>query len=659
MIKTKRLKLFSLILALFLLLTIPFTVKPVLAEEETVDFEKTNVLDDLKSSPDFNILKYPFYSSSDTEMYVINVVEYCYSFDPAKQDNYGLYLYIYNPNGIILSVKDGDNTVQIATGYNEDGTPNFYEKFNLKFCSKSTDQFYENLFYKFKVVDKKSPYDGKTIVQRVKSSERRYDISGVQLLDNRLTLPTGYKVGGTYKFTGYAKGLGANPKESTLNCTVIELETIELYVHKTFYRTGEYATNHRHDLTSVYFAVPERFFERYGSLQKIRAEWYEYQTTPMAITSNTTVYNGLKEQIGVDVTQQSVPISLYSNWRELSGSSGHYDKYDFGYNVEGEVNDRLNTLNYVFSTDGKSISQYVLYSNYLQQYIEAYDKTYVNGKIEIPGKSLSADLFEPNLDDVRASVPYYGKDVHHKLMTFDADDKFDMLNYNDTTTDGYRFLAKLFGLAPTELDESYRDISPIHVVTDEERKDSNISKTLLIGTNEDELEHFKSFYDTSKANGKRTVLFRFAQTDYSAIPVIAYNEKTGDNLSGGYGKDTFVVKESVFLNFDIIELTFSRDGVYTVIPVVSSPIDIYNDITIPKVEEKDSWLKTLLIILFVILLVIFLWVTGLLPLVLKIIFWIILLPFRIIFWLLKAIFKGRKKKTKQKEPEEENSSKES
>ena len=651
MTKIKRIKILSFFLAILLLFSIPFTVKPAYAAESTTNFEETNVLDDLRSAPSFNILKYPFYNSGTPEMYLMNVVEYCYSFDPAMQSNYGLYLYIYNPNGLELSTKDGDNKVQMAVSYDANGNPNSYEKFDLKFCSKSEETFYEKLLYKFKVVDHTSS-DGKTILQRVKSSERRYDISGIELLEYRKTLPVDYGVGGTYKFTGYARGFGANPNENTLMCNVIELETIKLEVHKTHYRTGEYKKNHRHDLTSVYFSVPERFFELYGNLQKIKAEWYEYHTTPIAVTSNTTVYDGLKAQIGVDVSKNSVPISLYSGWQELwNPGTGHYYSYDFGYNVYGEVNDRLNILNYVFSTNGENISEYVLSSGRLQSYIEGYTQTYTNGKIEIPGKTLSADLFEKDLAEDRKAVSYVGNDIHHKLMTFDAGDEFNMLNYNDTTTGGYRFLAWLFGLAPSELDQSYTGISPIHVVTDEERNDANIAKTLLIDSDDQQLKLFKDFYDREKENGNRTVLFRFAQTDYSAIPVMAYNEHTGKNLSGNYGNDTFVVQESVFLNFDIIELTFARDGVYTVIPVVSSPIDIYNDITIPKVEDPYAWLKILIIVLLAILLIIFLWVTGLLPLVIKGIVWLILLPFRLIIWLFKAIFKKRKKKDKNENKE--------
>ncbi len=616
---------------------------------ENLSYDKTNVLDDLKSSTAngkaFDILDYPYNESGQVQ--VINFVEYCYSFRANMRGNYGLYLYVYNPQGLNISTNSKSNKVQMAVSYDDEGKPNGYEKFSLEFCSKSEEADYKNLFYKFKVVDRK--INDTTFADRVNSNERRYDISGIELVTYGNKLPTDYNIGGTYKFTGYAKGLGPNSNMDTLDCSVTQLETIQLEVHKTNFRTGEYKKNHRHDLTSVYFSVPDRFFEVYGRLQKIKAEWYEYETTPIAITSNSTVYNGLNSQIGVDVTKSSVPISLYSGWQELVGPSGHYYSYDFGYNVYGEVNTPLNVLNYLFSTNGESISEYVLSSDRLQSYIENYDKTYANGKIEIPGKTLSADLFEKDLAADRAAVSYEGEDIHHKLMTFDAGDSFDMLNYNETTSGGYRFFAWLFGLAPSELDQSYTGISPIHIVTDAERNDANISKTLLIDDADTSLQKFKDFYDNEKAKGNKTVLFRFAQTDYTAIPVMAYNEHTGTNYSKNYGKDTYVVQESVFFNFDIIELTFAKEGVYTVIPVVNNPIDIYNDITIPKYEDPYAWLKTLIIIILVILLLILLVSSGLLPWVIRGIIWVICLPFKAIAALIKAIKKKKKKKDEKKE----------
>ena len=645
--KTIRNKIYVILLALFTFVSSFFSLGGITgkAETGTLKFDETNVMDDLRSSKTFNVLSYPFYKSENPEMFIMNVVEYCYSFDIARQGNYGLYLYLYNPNGRDIDTTDGVNKVQMAVSYNADGAPDAYEKFDLKYCSKSEEKYYEGLFYKFKVVDHKSE-DGKTVLQRVESAARRYDISGVEILEKGKTLPVDYGVGGTYTFTGYAKGYGALETEDTLSCEVKELETIALEVHKTNFRTGEYKTNHYHDLTSVYFSVPQKFFDAYGNLQKIKAEWYEYQTTPIAITSDSTIYNGLYEQIGVDSSNERLQISLYSGYQELVGSNGHYNSYDFGYNVGGKVNDKLDTLHYLFSTNGADISEYVLSAERIRNYIETYTKTYTKGKIYLPGKTLSADLFETGLAKDREQVAYVGEDIHHKLVNIDANDEFDMLNYNDSNDGWYRFFAGLFGLAPSEIDASYKGISPIHIVTNDERNSSSISKTLLISDSDSKIKEFTDFYDTETEKGNKVVLFRFAQTDYEAIPVIAYNEHTGTNLSKAYGKNAFVVRESVFLNFDIIELTFAKEGKYTVIPVVSSPIDIYNDITLPKVENPWGWLETLIAIILVVLLIIVLWVTGLLPAVVKGIVWLLILPFRLIGKLFKAIFKKIRKRSK-------------
>ena len=105
------------------------------AETEGVKFDQTNVMEDLRAAANFNILSYPFYKSEKPEVGIMNVVEYCYSFDPRRQGNYGLYLYVYNPNGREFERADGVNKVQMAVSYNTDGIPNSYEKFDLKFCS--------------------------------------------------------------------------------------------------------------------------------------------------------------------------------------------------------------------------------------------------------------------------------------------------------------------------------------------------------------------------------------------------------------------------------------------------------------------------------------------------------------------------------------------
>ena len=290
---------------------------PVFAAETQTSFEKTNVLDDLQSSDGFNIVNYPFDGTGKIKHpEIMNVVEYCYSFRVNMRDNYGLYLYFYNPQGLNIVTDSHANKVQMAVSYgtdkNGDMIPAAYEKFDLQFCSVSTEKNYYHLFYKFKVIDHKSA-DGKTIAERVNSNERRYDISGVELLTKGESNATEYTVGGTYTFTGYAKGYGADVEaESNLICSVRNLETVRLDLSgkddgidkRTYWRSdsSSVGAHHQNQINSVFFAIDKTVLNKYGyTLQKIKAEWWEYKTVPAIIIDNKDIYDRLAAYSGVKI----------------------------------------------------------------------------------------------------------------------------------------------------------------------------------------------------------------------------------------------------------------------------------------------------------------------------------------------------------------------
>ena len=66
-----------------------------------LNIDSTNVLDDLNGSTiggkEFNLADYPYDENSKTQ--VISFSEYCYSYYSKNQGNYGLYVYVYNPQG--------------------------------------------------------------------------------------------------------------------------------------------------------------------------------------------------------------------------------------------------------------------------------------------------------------------------------------------------------------------------------------------------------------------------------------------------------------------------------------------------------------------------------------------------------------------------------
>lgn len=673
--KTMRNRIYVVILAFILFITSFFSMgfTTAKADDGSLNFDKTNVMDDLRSSKNFNILSYPFYESEEPEMFILHVVEYCYSFDVLRQGNYGLYLYIYNPNGRNINTTDGVNKVQMAVGYNEDGTPNNYEKFDLKFCSKSEEKFYEGLFYKFKVVDHLSS-DGKTMLQRVKSSARRYDISGFEILENKQNTAVEYGVGGTYTFTGYAKGYGADiNEESTLTCEVTDIETIELDVKHTFYRsqTSSLGAGHQNQLDTVYFSVPKRFIEEYGRLQRIKAEWYEYKTKEILVTSNSSLYNKASPYIGVNLGpvdefgmqeyNESIYYSLGLNAGDWGGGL-HAAKW--GWNLgKGYLHTACQALYYMFLVD--DIDDYDPYasvveiggiqSNDLYQYIKRYNKTFENGRLPIKDGTISADLFESDIDDSRKIDNEHGKiQMGYSYYDFDADVDLQTLSSWSSTSPSFWENWVNFGLGAAFTggpEEESITVAPIQILKESDLQGTNaeISKRLLI--NSADVNSLKSEYDDAVTiNGssdeeKVVVLFRFATSDYYAqeVDIIELGEGFlwSDKMTSG---QAYIAKESVFFDFDIIQLTFNKEGVYTVIPVVASPIDIVNDITPPvEVSDELAWWQILLAIIFLILVLWLLSVTGILPALIKLIVWIITLPFKFIGKLIKAITKKRKK----------------
>ena len=171
-----------------------------------ISFDDTDVLDDLTSSDDFDITRYPYDSTGVLKHpEIFTVVEYCYSFKVNMRDNYGLYVYFYNPQNLDIQTDGYANKITLGVQWEEREDKTVvvtdYEKFDLRFCSKSKGD-YTNLFYKFKVVDRKSDFDGKTIAERVNSNARRYDIAEVELLTKGEKNSTAYTIGGSYTFSG-------------------------------------------------------------------------------------------------------------------------------------------------------------------------------------------------------------------------------------------------------------------------------------------------------------------------------------------------------------------------------------------------------------------------------------------------------------------------
>ena len=669
---TVRQRLFVCLIAIVMVFGVVVSAAPNIAYAESgeLNYDKTSVMDDLTSSTvngqPFDVKDYPY--DEDSQAQIVNFVEYCYSYKGNMQSNYGLYVYVYNPQGLNISTNSKSNKIQMAVSYGSEGKPNNYAKFDLQFLSKSEDSNYKNLFYKFKVVDRE--INGTTFKDRVNSNERRYDVSGIELVTYGANNATEYPVNGTYKFTGYAAGYGPDAgAKSTLESSVEYLETITLDVKHTFYRTqtSSKGAGYQNQLDTVYFAVPQRFFDTYGKLQRIKAEWYEYKTKDIVVTSNQEFYDQAYPHIG-EYFGYNHNDSVLSLGQQAGDGGGGMMVAKWGWNLGNNyLHMPADALYYLFKVD--NIEEYDPYadivsiggveSNALYEYIKNYDKTFDGGTLPIKDGTISADLFESDIDDYRKLDTGYGKiQQGYSYYDFDADVDLQKLSSwqegNPSFWDNWMnwgLWNTMFGKIP---EESSRVVSPIYTLKEEDLQgsDEEIAERLLV--NAGDVSALKNYYrDAVTVSGiddeeKVVVLFRFATSDYysAAVDIMELRTILPDKHTEG---QAYRAWESVFFDFDVIQLTFNKDGVYKVIPVVSSPIDIVNAVTPPvQMPDDTPWWKVLLGILLGILLIVLL--VPLLPWIARAIVWIVSLPFRLAAYC-KAQRSNKRQKKKEKQTE--------
>jgi hypothetical protein len=355
------------------------------------EFDKTSVLADLQGSTvggvPFSYADYPYDSDgTDRKLSVLNFTEYCFSYYANAQSNYGLYVYLYNPQAFSFS-RTLPHVIELAVTYGFDGLPATYEKFELRFLSVSSGA-YAGLFYKFRIIDRPSETDGRTILQRVVASvkgqnlsgialgdcARRYDISGLELRyddafvngENRNKL-VDHAIGGIYSFNGFASGYGPDSGAgSTLDGDNLDIETISLDVKSTYWRTdnpsrGEYAED---QLTSVYFSVPDYYIDTYGDLYGIRAEWYEYKTTPIVVSSSGALNGYIPDRLGLSTVEDRSADArhLYYNYiqggSEVSYWGWSWNPYNIYNGAAGAGHDYLDKLYWFFYDDDLIVEPY-------------------------------------------------------------------------------------------------------------------------------------------------------------------------------------------------------------------------------------------------------------------------------------------------------------
>ncbi len=597
-------KVITSFLASVLFATTP-TVASVYAEETTKKktLSMTSVVEDLQGIDLTDV-----FDTERTDCFLYSFQEFGFSRESGK--DYNLYFYVANPQKYKFSTRDGSSVVNIATVHDTDGKAKSYINARLHFIGYYDVDGNDVNDYKIAKFCLASINERDVLYEEAKRLDesgqaRQYDIAGIQLRktdETREKVGLGdktdtsetvkdYNVAKTYYCTGYANGYGTG-SASTLTYKSKDLTTISLDVKHTNYRPDT-AKHEYHDqfiyddLQTAYFSVAEEYFEQYGDLQKIKCDYYHEITNPIfVITSDRNAYSALYPYVGKNLTEKDFS---NLNWAVLFGLHAIYDGTEIleqgvsyaypKYYVDQESPEasRINRIDYLFADyeDGKISREQVVeymtwYTNQIGGTRKTVGKNYYSSNLFVDkdGHGYLMDFYKPYLELFNES---------EKVKLGHNTPEIDIGDTGKLTEKSNDFWTRL-GFRTKVNETSY---NPIEVLTSDDITFSTgkgLCEEYL--WNEDDFDDIKSYGNKAFQNNERLVLFRFANTNYYESP--AKFDYLGNWSSSDI--DGYVAQESVFLQFDIISLTFRSDIVgETVIGAVSDPIDIING-----VEEKTG-----------------------------------------------------------------------
>ena len=562
------------------------------AGDNDLKFDNTSIFDDLYGSKDdngneFDLSNYPI--DKDGELQFFSFVEYGYSYYANYEKNYALYLYLYNPQQLNFQTYLDSNVVRMGVSYatkDDNIVVSEYEDFNIVCVSRTTGD-YSNLFYKFKVLDPNKKILSMAQAYEKENGCRRYDIAGVYLKTDKSDVTLDKNIGRTYKCSGYMATYGndaSNP--STFVCNVEKLETLDLKVYQTSYLTGVSSAGayHHNNVSSVYFAIPQRVLDKYGSLWEIYAQWYECKTAPILVTSNVDFYykalnNNHYETVdnsegGTSLLyDKSVDYLLwYGRHSDSVAGSSNILHYDWAYNlrpfsmtsgdmfIQRFANSYSNVLPFVFYSPSYTESgafnvinkQTVagdVKSSQIRDYIQNYKSSnYVDWHTS---RNLASELFVNAIDSARAEK---GIKVGLNKVRTNLGNTFDLKSWNSEYGSWWDKLTQYGWSYPKNevLDEQHTNVKPFEEITKDALNSVTLASDLLI--NENDVDSFKTFCNSSYDNDSAVpYLFRFAVSDYMSRPITRNPGRLDVDQDV---VDSYIAQETVFFDFNIITMTF-------------------------------------------------------------------------------------------------------
>ena len=495
----------------------------------------------------FSEVDYPLNAAADYVM-LLSFLEYGYHSQTDKNLLYVVYL--YNPSG--AAVYDDGNKIRVAI--NDPNTSGGYTRYLMELLDASED----NRFLKFSFHLWRS--------DELNPSKREYNISGIELNTRRQGL-TVHDIATKYTFTG-------SQYDGTLKTETDGFMTIQLDLRSTFYRinNSEAGKFYQSQLDSVYFALDNWIMDKYGEVYAIHFGYDEQLFNSLVTWSESA--SDLPNAVTYGLIDDLFPYQL----RAVSYYGGEFSPYlRWGF-TSGYAN--TDWIPFVMSGH---------YVDSATAVVPFEDRLAYASKYNMWDKASSLVLWAPKTRDVTLTV----KDKLN-LLNYDSNH-----NFVDKMLD-YGFYEALWGdFDASQMVDVILKIRDKHFIgTNEE-----ISDSVYVDVND--VTDLKDYFNNAEELDKSVYLFRFNTQNYYSIPMYFYtpdddppsymapNPLDWTDIEGHLFPDPngYYCEETVYRDFVIIDMTFRDNlGRYTVLPVISDPIDVLGDAT-PPVDIEINFPK--------------------------------------------------------------------
>ena len=546
--------------------------------------ENTYVMDDLNAM-NVNLSQYPR-DTSDKGAHIISFMEYGYS---AVRDfrYYGLYLYLYIPKGVmILPTK---NYLEMSYMRSDNSTSSVV-KYPLEVLSYSEDGNRDYVFYKLKVGV------GPLFASNLNPNCRTYNLTSLELnfsdtgIESICLYDKNNKdIKNSYEYRGYQKYFGDTEDRNDLHCTKTTTEVcqVEIGTGSWFSDTSVHGEDYRWEVSSVYFAIPNYFINKYGDLDsetsglvKVEGVYDKYGINGL-IAPDQTWYDRF-EPLAASYLFPDSYLSDRPSFYKLFSSSTSYEGetatiewlYYYSFNLQQSYNAGPVTI---YNKSRHTLEQLCLVSQGTSSNISSLELKMLYDSFNRPKIKNSSKMFiGKKLNNIgEVQYPYtvtVDGDLSSSLKTYAARKEWGSLNW----------LHQLFNKDFYTDKDGYIDCKAL-VELDSVDFSDKILESNYIGSElylqwSDYLD-LKDYYNDN-AFGNHVYLMRFDVNPYYCSTV------TLEDSTKGTG---FYYEKVIYENFDILNFTFqNKSGSLVTVPVSSKPVDLIGSIVSGSNKDDNN-----------------------------------------------------------------------